>query len=73
MPGDDSFEPLSVCNDRQLIYDSAPSRESSESFYPISYFNSLPQVTAGRMGANYLKCLSALCQPLKLDSRPTNR
>lgn len=75
VPGDDSSELLSVSDDRRLIYDSVLSCESSESFPPISYFNSLPQVMAGGMGANYLKCLSTLCQPLtlKLDSGPANR
>lgn len=64
MREDDSSELLSASDEWRLIYDSAPTCESLESFPPISYFNSLPQVTAGGMGANYLKCLSALCQPL---------
>lgn len=54
--------------DRRLIYAPALSRRSTESFPPISYFNSFPQVMAARMGANYLKCLPALRQPLRLDS-----
>lgn len=67
----ESWELLSVSDDRRLIDDSVPScwRPShlppplSPPPPPHSYFNSFPQVTAGRMGANYLKCLRALCQP----------
>lgn len=73
MPGDDSSELLSVGDDWRLIYDSAPSCESLESFPPISYFNSTPQVMAGGMGANYLKCLSALCQPLTVAAEALQR